>query len=199
MARSIRYACHAYSVGGFDAAGGRQFPVSIFTAAGLEPPPGTAPSHAANSPGDSAAGSGAQGDALGSLPPGDRPLQQMHTNLPDLKWHLNRQAIISRCVCTAEMPHPGANTCGQIGLLQTYRFARDTACNTILYAAPRRAWNDRDNVTRSIPKTWDEALAHPTLRSLTLRSSRRYVAVPATQHSMLANTPLPFECRPSHT
>lgn len=39
----------------------------------------------------------------------------------------------------------------------------------------RRAWNDRDNVSWRIPKSWDEALAHPTLRSLTLRSSRRYV------------------------
>jgi hypothetical protein len=30
-------------------------------------------------------------------------------------------------------------------------------------------------VSRQIPKSWDEALAHPTLRSLALRSSRRYV------------------------
>ena len=43
------------------------------------------------------------------------------------------------------------------------------------HVLPCRAWNDSANVSRQIPKSWDEALAHPTLRSLALRSRRRYV------------------------
>jgi hypothetical protein len=165
------------SAGAPPAAGGRHLPAAIFTAAGLEVPPAAASPGGVEASGRSIAAAGAE---AGTAAAATRPVQRMHTNLPDLRWHLNRQSIISRYE-QAKSPRQSIVRCRR---WRPCRLSVGLCCQIARHLSHhrsgdvsqvRRAWNDRDTVSRHIPKSWDDALAHPTLRSLTLRSSRRYV------------------------
>lgn len=46
-----------------------------------------------------------------------------------------------------------------------------------------RAWSDNVSSRRSIPKNWEEAMRHPSLRALSQRSTRRFASVASSVFS----------------
>ncbi len=46
-----------------------------------------------------------------------------------------------------------------------------------------RAWSDNVSSRRRIPKNWEEAMRHPSLRALSQRSTRRFASVASSVFS----------------